>query len=56
MDKQDKQDPSPKKPQPKQSTAPRAPGFPAQNANAGIKRASAGHDRKTVGRGNARGR
>jgi len=46
-----------KKTRPKSPTAtPGAPGWPAQGTAAGIKRASAGHDRKPVGRGAARGR
>lgn len=53
----DKQGKAPKKAQPKPAGAtPGAPGWPAQDTNAGIKRASAGHDRKPGARGAARGR
>lgn len=53
----DKKESAPKKGKPQRAEpAPGKGGWPAQAPNAGIRRASAAHDRKPVGRGASRGR
>lgn len=54
----DKKESAPKKgkPQRAEPTPSKGGGWPAQAPNAGIRRASAAHDRKPVGRGASRGR